>query len=171
MNFRATKSSGAILVLVLLVCVSLEARKVRILTYQELFDRSDLVVIATPSAKTKDISERSFLPGIFSQNATGKQSKIQSVGVETPFKVALTLKGNGALTQFVLHHYREAVQGAELDGPGLISFDPGSTDRRSCLMFLVRESDGRYAPTGGQTDPALQSIVPVPLEIGHSGAS
>jgi len=39
-----------------------------------------------------------------------------------------------------------------LNGPGLVSFDAGPVPK-SYLMFLVRESDGRFAPVAQQTDP------------------
>jgi hypothetical protein len=49
------------------------------------------------------------------------------------------------------------------DGPMLVSFDPTDGSKRSSfLMFLTREKDGRYMPTGGQTDPGDGSVVPVP---------
>ena len=68
--------------------------------------------------------------------------------------------------QFTLHHYREAQIGAsELDMPSLVFFDPSVISQRSCyLLFLVREPDDRFAPTGGQTDPGYKAINRLPFE-------
>ena len=37
-----------------------------------------------------------------------------------------------------------------------VSFDPAK--KRTYLLFLVREPDGRYAPAFGQADPGLYGI-------------
>ena len=54
---------------------------------------------------------------------------------------------------------------SELNGPILVYFDPSRPSGRgsSYLLFLVREPDGRYSPVGGQTDPGLGSISPIPF--------
>ncbi|MGB7763140.1 MAG: hypothetical protein WBL61_25120 [Bryobacteraceae bacterium] len=141
------------------------ARIMEVLSYRQLLDRSDLVVIATPASKTADTKEESFLPNIFSQDNDGKKSRIRSIGVETSFEVCAVLKGDTTIRQFVLHHYREAVsKWAALSGPMLVSFDPSDTSKRSYLLFLIREADGRYAPAGGQTDPGYKAISALPLE-------
>ena len=143
----------------------LNARPMIVLSYQQLRDRSDLVVIATPTSRTKDTAESSHLPGIFSQDATGAQSQVSSIGVETEFKVSTVLKGEPSIQTFVLHHYREAVRKPTMNGPLLLFFDPGDSSKRSSyLLFLVRERDGRYAPTGGQTDPGFKDVVKVPMD-------
>jgi hypothetical protein len=42
--------------------------------------------------------------------------------------------------------------------------------KRSCfLLFLVREPDGRYAPTGGQTDTGDKAINPLTFESDYAG--
>jgi hypothetical protein len=135
------------------------------LSYRELFSRSDLVVIATPTARTADTAELSFLPNIFRQDSYGTQSMIASVGMETPFKVSVILKGEQGLERFVLHHYREATEQVSMDPPALLHFDPSDLAKRgSYLMFLIREPEGRYAPTGGQTDPGWNSVIRIPLD-------
>ncbi|HXB71751.1 MAG TPA: hypothetical protein VNY05_26175 [Candidatus Acidoferrales bacterium] len=137
-----------------------------VLSYQQLLDRSDLAVIATPTTRTKDTTESSHLPGIFRQDATGVQSQISSIGVETAFKVSTVLKGERNIQAFVLHHYREAVPEVTGDGAAfLLIFDPGDISKRSSyLLFLVREPDGRYAPTGGQTDPGFKAVLKVQMD-------
>ena len=144
-----------------------QARLMAVLSYQEMLEKSDLVVIATPESKTTDTKEQAFLPNIVHQDKDGKQSKVKSIGVETVFAVSAVLKGNRATKQFTLRHYREAQVGAvEMNGPLLVFFDPSNTSHLSSyLLFLVREPDGRFAPTGGQTDPGYKSINPLPLEL------
>ena len=136
-----------------------QARKMVMLSYQQMLEKSDVVVIATPKSKTTDTEEQAFLPNIWQQDSDGKQSKIKSIGVETVFAVSLVLKGDATIKQFTLHHYREAQISAKSDGPYLVSFDPSDMSKRSSyLLFLVREPDGRFAPIGGQTDPGVKAI-------------
>jgi hypothetical protein len=122
------------------------ARVVSIWSYQELLDKSDLVVIATPTA-SNDTQERN-LPGFEDQPV---------VGVETRFKVSAVIKGDQALKDFVLHHYRSG-PGAMIDGPSFVYFgiaEKPSVFPRRYILFLHREADGRYAPVVGQADPGL----------------
>lgn len=138
-----------------------QARLISVLSYQELLDKSDLVVIARPIAKIADTKERAFLSNIFHQDKDGKQIKIGSIGVETAFKSATVLKGDRTVEQFVLHHYREAESpDVELNGPFLVAFDPSNPS--FYLLFLIRETDGRFAPTGGQTDAGFRAINALP---------
>jgi hypothetical protein len=130
-----------------------------VLSYKELLDKSDLVVIATPKSKTTDTKEQAYLPNIMRQDENGNQRRVDAIGVETVFVVAAVLKGDQTIRRFTLHHYREAETGvAEMNGPLLVFFDPDTSDRSSYLLFLVRQPDGRYAPTGGQTDAGYKSI-------------
>jgi hypothetical protein len=114
-------------------------------SYQEMFDKADLVVIATALA-TKETAEQSKLLGT-----------VNVVGVETEFRTRLTLKGAKEVRKFVLHHYREADDQSIANGPALIHIPPGR--HPDFLMFLVREKAGRYAPVTGQTDPILFSVL------------
>jgi hypothetical protein len=143
-----------------------QARLMEVLSYQEMLEKSDLVVIATPKSKTTDTKEQAFLPNIVQQDKDGKQSKVKSIGVETVFVVSAVLKGDKKVKQFTLHHYREAQSGVSEGGPTLVFFDPSDTlHLSSYLLFLVREPDGRYAPTGGQTDPGHKAINELQLEL------
>jgi hypothetical protein len=123
-------------------------------SYDELFARSDFVVIAQPLRKTHDTAERSTLRGVTPPTPV--------IGVETQFQTALVLKGRKR-DRFTLHHYREpslkvkpGFEAVTVDGPLLITFD--ATDRKRYLLFLVRERDGRFAPTGGQQDVETISV-------------
>jgi len=143
----------------------LQARRMVVLSYQEMLEKSDLVVIATPKRKTTDTGEQAFLPNIWLQDKDGRRSKIESIGVETVFTVSAVLKGDKTAKQFTLHHYREAKSTPTLDEASLVVFDPSDISKRSSyLLFLVREPDDRFAPTGGQTDPGYKAINPLPFE-------
>lgn len=97
-----------------LLPVVASARLIPTPTYQDLHDRADAVVIATPQATT-DTEEHIALPGL--------HPDVPATGVNTPL---------------------------------LLDFDRAVP--QTLLFFLVRESDGRYAPVVGQTDPAGFSV-------------
>ncbi|QOY89836.1 hypothetical protein [Paludibaculum fermentans] len=140
-------------------------RVVRSLSYQELLDKSDLVAIATPSARTADTGEELVLPGISTMDGQGRTEKVKCLGVETPFVVSAVLKGDRNLRKFTLHHGRWPPEVPAVNGSALVFFDPRLAQRSgSYLLFLVREPDGRYAPTGGQTDPGMAVISRLPFE-------
>lgn len=126
----------------------LMARMTEFWTYQEMFDKADLVVIARV-VSTKDIDERSTL-----------LDNINVIGVITEFRSRLILKGAQNVTTFQLHHYRLQSESDEnvANGPDLIRF-PRPRPHPPFLMFLIKEADGRYAPVGGQTDPAGLSVL------------
>ena len=120
--------------------------------FDELAKKSDVIVIAEDIG-VRDLSETSVLPNI--------QPDIKVVGVETTFKSVTILKGEIPNT-FVLHHYRlPTAQGhghlTMINGPGLVMF---LGNQQRYIMFLKKESDGRYSPGSGQTDPNC-SIRPV----------
>jgi hypothetical protein len=148
-------------VVVVSVCMipAAYARIVPVLSYQELFDKSDLIVIAIPVSKTADTDERTNFQNLSQVDADGKQTPISAIGVETVFSVLHVVKGDSARIPFaiILHHYRPET--LVIDGPNVVSFDPTDARRlRTVLLFLVKEQDGRYAPYGGQTDPGVQAI-------------
>lgn len=124
------------------------ARLIATPTYQDLYDRADVVVIATPQVGTTTDERLAALPGL--------QPDVPAVGVNTRLRVQAWLKGVPNAT-VVLHHYRLANPGQPLlNGPLLLDFD--RADAPTLLLFLVREPDGRYAPIAGQTDPAGFSV-------------
>jgi hypothetical protein len=127
---------------------SITGRLIKDWPYDELFNKSDFVVIAKAATATHDTSEHTTLP----------DGQIKVVGVVTEFEILLMLKG-GKRERFVLHHYRldESDGVAILNGPSFVTFDPAKNDH-PYLLFLVREPDGRFAPSGGQTDPLNISV-------------
>jgi len=132
--------------LLLITTANLGARIVQPWSYRELLEKSHVVAIGIPTA-TNDTKERIPLPGFVHQPV---------IGVETQFRVLAMLKGNPDLKALILHHYRP--DGLVVpNGPDLVSFDP-EAKHQPYLLFLVRETDGRYAPAFGQVDPAMCGI-------------
>ena len=130
------------------------ARGVRLWSYQELLEKSDLVVIAFPTA-TNDTKEHIDLPCFDGQRV---------IGVETRFTVSAVLKGDKALRDFVFHyfHYYRTPDGANIpnvpNGPSFVSFAPvenPTSVQRKYILFLLREAEGRYAPVNDQADPGI----------------
>lgn len=150
-QFRQINMIKTTFTVVLTVALALLAygRPMRAWSYQEMNDQADLVVIAKPISAT-NTTETSVLPNT--------SPGVRVVGVETEFEVRLVMKGNRSLKTLVLHHYRLANPEEHLfDGPALFSFDPKQSNR--FLLFLHRDSDGRYSPVSGQTDPAMISVL------------
>ena len=138
-----------ILLFVILLPSILWARLIQTWTYQEMFDKADLVVIATPIT-SKVISEKIILPDIFPD--------VHVVGVETTLSNLVMLKGDKKIKNIILHHYQlENSSELMFSGPFLISFD--LTKRTRFILFLKKEADGRYAPVTGQTDPESTSVI------------
>jgi hypothetical protein len=119
-------------------------------TYQQMYDKADLVVIAKPLL-SKDTKERTMLPG---------WEYIHVLGVNTEFEIRLVLKGDQKVTKLVLHHYKvdDALEPLPIaGGPTLARFDPN--EHNGYLLFLIKEPDGRYSPASGQVDPAAFSVL------------
>ena len=120
-------------------------------TYEEMFAKSDLVVIARPS-ESRDTRERTLDRNV--------KPPVAVAGVVTRCDALYVLKGP-KLKEFALHHFRDVshrdpnymIVGGRIG----IAFDQ-SKGTRCYLMFLVRESNGRYAPFDGQTDVEGLSI-------------
>ena len=122
-------------------------------TYDRLNDEATFVVIATPTRVTTT-SERAALPDII---PVKNYDIIIGIGVETTFDVLAVLKGDRNVKTFEFHHYRLTDADAEAllhnnvaFYPRLASFEP--KDRKTYLLFLRQEADGRYAAVSGQTD-------------------
>lgn len=118
------------------------ARRVPTWPYEKLTAEAALIVIATPTA-VRETEERTTL-----------MATMPTIGVETTFGISSILKGQADTKTIVLHHLRLHLNDGEIpipDGPGLVSFDP--KEKKSFLLFLKREADGRYASLNGQIDP------------------
>ncbi|MEO7728172.1 MAG: hypothetical protein ABIS45_13025 [Burkholderiales bacterium] len=128
-----------------------QARLFRTWSYQELIDRSDLVVIAQP-AESRYLDERFVLPDISRMPAKNGDARYVAGGLETKFTILTTLKGS-KLDSLVLHHYRNADGGPEINGPSFMEFEPKACDK--FLLFLKKRADGQYEGIAGQTDLIL----------------
>lgn len=131
------------------------ARPVAAWNYEKLNREADLIVIATP-INTRDLDEKTVLPGIEEIGADGQPHSVAAIGVETNFEIQTTLKGAvPALNRFFLHHLREATPPAKPvgNGPQLAAFKPDQNIRY--LLFLKKDKDGHYSSVTGQTDPAI----------------
>ena len=126
------------------------------MSFEEMKEKADLIVIARPIAK-KDTKERRKLHDLYPR---GNDLGIIAIGVETSFKCLTLLKGSlpNKNLKFVLHHYRlPKLQMLIMNGPGLLSFD--TVKRKTFLMFLKKNKDGRYVPVNGQYDPDVSILV------------
>ena len=134
---------------VLLTAMTATARITASWTFQEMFAKADLVVIAY-GISTRDTDEHTTLNDL--------EPHVPVVGVTSEFKTSLVLKGPRELERFQLHHYRFASADDQLaaNSPDLVRL---SERHVPFLMFLVRERDGRYAPVTGQTDSASFSVL------------
>ena len=147
----ATKQIFSVLAVVLLASPAF-ARLGWYPDFDELAKKSIVIVIAEDTA-VRDLDEVSVLQNI--------KPDIKVIGVETTFSVVAVLKGELPKT-FVMHHYRLPTADGHghltmFSGPGLVTF---LGDHQRYLMFLKKDSDGRYSPGSGQTDPNC-SIRPV----------
>ncbi len=135
-----------------------EAPRVQLLSHSELLAKSDVVIIGTPVA-TRDTEEETTIPGMVRQEPDGERDQIAALGIETTIRVSVCLKGQvDSTSTVILHHLQQTpMKGPVVGGPDLITFDLAT--RRNYLMFLVREADGRFAPTGGQAHPSLNAIL------------
>jgi hypothetical protein len=137
------------LLLVLAIVGNASARITPAWTYQQLYDKSDLVVIAY-AGSTRDTAERTTLNDL--------DPHVPVIGVVSEFKTSLVLKGPRDIRTFQLHYYRFASEHDQLaaNSPDLVRL---LETHLPFLMFLVKEPDGRYAPVTGQTDPASHSVI------------
>lgn len=128
-------------------------------TYAALLGDSDLVVIGF-SLGTTDTDEAWTVPHLAQRTGDGPHEPVRLKGVETRIGVLATLRGACAPT-ITLHHYADprAEDAVIVNGPNLASFSTAKA--RNYLLFLVKEPDGRYAPTGGQLDPASYGVHPL----------
>lgn len=138
----------------------LVARFVRPWTYQEMFEKADLIVIAAWTS-TRDTDERSTLQDV--------EPPVKVVGVISEFETKLILKGMKDIKKFQLHHYRfqNDDDARWANRPSLVIISGPTRDKDGLeyrgggtfLLFLTKQSDGKYEPVTGQTDPAAFSVL------------
>ena len=155
------------------------ARKIQSWSYNQLFQKSDIVVIG--AAINTVPTNRKWAEPIFDPQ--------HFRGVITSFRVASILKGTPPKTIQVLHYAYVDLTSPVNDGPGLVSFisSPGSHNlqprqqnpkaakllsktRQSrnsppeYLLFLKKRQDGSFAAVSGQVDPIFSVRAVVNLE-------
>ena len=127
-------------------------------SYRQLLDNADLVVIGKPLSTTETKERADFNRLVLGPRANlplphrdPDHDTIPLIGLETKFDVQAVLKGNRKLRNFVVHHYRLAQPEIPIipDAPAFLAFDIGT----SYLLFLVKQSDGRYGPASDQQNP------------------
>jgi hypothetical protein len=145
-----------------MLAVPSQAHIFSIIEYDELFEKSDLIIIGEPITKTKDTVERTVIPGLEQISPDGSRGPVPAAGVETVFRVRKVIMGDPDIVKITLHHLREAPADPSIistGGPMLVRFEPSvGAFNGTFLLFLMKEADGRYAPYGGQTDPSGRSI-------------
>jgi hypothetical protein len=162
--------------MIALLCLpsSSVARQFQHWTYNRLFKKADVVVIASPLA-TGNTDDR---------EADSRWSA-RLVGQNTTFTVHRTLKGTVKAQPLTVLHFRLKDGTLPQDGPRLIAFrTKGPTieggqsikfkadlGRPDYLLFLKAREDERYAPVSGHMDAksAVKEIYsPLPAVIdGH----
>jgi hypothetical protein len=118
-------------------------------SYEEMFAKADLIVIAKPIS-TAATTERTML----------MPDRFHVIGINTYFETRVVFKGDKKVKIFVLHHYKldpDIEKLVIINGPSLVDIDLGKP--RAFLLFLTKETDGRYAPVSGQTDPWGLSVI------------
>jgi hypothetical protein len=116
-------------------------------TYQAMYEKADLVVIAKPVSVSQS-NEVKSLPNF--------NPKTNVYVLQTAFSVSAALKGPTP-DNFQLRHFKlvDPSQFA-LAGPSFVQFDPAQ--RHSYLMFLSSDQGSSYAPVTGQADATVAII-------------
>ncbi len=121
----------------------LNGQTITILSYQGLFDKSDLVIVARP-IQVGFTGESVILAR--GDNAT---TTVPSLGQEVQLQVDATLKGNYPENNLVLLHWFKPKDSKIIN----------DLSRNYRYMFFLRlDKDGRYSPTDGQFVPRFNSI-------------
>jgi hypothetical protein len=123
------------------------ARIRQVWSEQQIADKSDLIVIAK-AVEVRDTGIKTTVPNIRRGN-----DPVGAVEMETTFEVSAVLKGKIEKAPLVFSHLREEKPEVASRGAAeLVAFDPA--EKKTYLLFLKRDDDGRYSAVVGQTDPA-----------------
>lgn len=132
--------------IILVAKTKLEARAVRMWSYAELTAAADVVVIGRPlsNVDTKDLfqgQERGY------------------IGVSTEFQAEDIIKGDVRAEKFTVLHFKLAPNKPMVDGMLIVTFrlegfkvEGVQMNSPRYLLFLKKDSDGRYEPVTGQMD-------------------
>lgn len=136
-----------IVISIMLIAGTAYAYLHRSLSVDELKEKADLIVIATPQTKSQATGKNMILEGVKPDMAV--------LDMITNFKIKGTLKGKSKKETFTLLHYYYNYKDppkVQKGGPVLRKY---KTDEfyREYLMFLKDEGNGIYIPISGQKDP------------------
>ena len=137
---------------------------------QEVFNRSDLVVVASPLSSTNcGPATNTIMAGDEAMSPMWRTWWLAVIPVNTAFETSAVLKGSLETNRLIVFHYSWNPNAKDCpivihDALHLVSFtnhlaypDGGSAivyfRSPSYLLFLKRQKDGRYMPTTGQIDP------------------
>jgi len=126
-------------------------------TYDLLKAKATLIVIATPT-KVTVLNEQGNIPWLDESGQVQTFSNVMRKEVETTFSVLTVLKGEQTTNTFVLHSFEYAPRpgGGPVytdSDPHLVAFD--LKEKKSYLLFLRRQNDGRYIPVSGHYDASF----------------
>ena len=94
------------LLLLLTVPASVIGRFMEAASYEEMFKKANLVVIARPLS-TKETKERTTLDKLTLHGLRSLDGPaIPVIGLHTEFETHLVLKGDKNVKKFIVHHYR-----------------------------------------------------------------
>lgn len=149
----------AVLTSSLLLPHSASAYRMATQTYSNMFERADVVVIATPIA-TQDSEVELKL-----KVDQSKQVTDLIMTVDTEFKVAYTLKGKlDANTFHFLHLNRKDKKpfAGRFGSVGtfFVDFETKENKRKSFILFITKRKDGTYCPAWRPMEGS-RAIIPV----------
>lgn len=123
-------------------------------TYEELAEKSDLIVIATPISVKK--RGKSVFPGARMTEEDGSSKPIPAIKTRVKFEVLAVLKGTHEGETLVFNYLRPVpINKLILSGPLVPYF--GTHEKRRFLMFLKRDSKEGYTTVSSLVD-SLDSV-------------
>ena len=150
---RTTTLVAVATCLILSNALSVSARPVRIWYPNELWEKADLVVMATADNSQDEYKVENSRADTW-------------VPVLTKFNVEAVLKGKMEKKSVLdkvsvtVRHYRYHDKTSEItviDGPAFVEFNPEA--KNQYLIFLAGKPDGTYEPLTGQYDPWQSFLV------------
>lgn len=161
---NVARTHTAVLAFVVFGCCTSYARIVQDWTYEELVQRSDLVVLASVESHTPvdfDFSKEEPWASWLQTKGFGKTLRDVLRAEVTTLTVEAVLKGEHNKPKVEVFHYsftelpKEMEVAPYLLKQGLAPKPDRGQDSNKYLVFLKRRSDGRYLPVTGQVDSAF----------------
>lgn len=130
-------------------------------TYEAMFERADVVVIATPMATRKSKTDLEF-------DQPETVSKLIKT-IDTKFKVAFVLKGKMEGATFHFLHLSRKDGKSMVPGPFgavgtfFVDFETEANKRKSFILFMKKREDGTYCPAWNPMEGS-RAIIAVPKD-------